>query len=249
MRTPVSWIEKVVGVFVLIVIGVVIAAGALKAKSSGLFGEDEDHVLYAWIDGAHGLSKGSSVVFADTDVGTVSDLQLLGPGEAPKGKKEGLAPQPDPAHFVLVEMRVKGEYSKFLFEGVTASLNKQLVGGAKLELKTPTLTAEVVARPKIPNPSMIDLKAPRSAVDDVMENAPELVASVKRTLAEVEVLMGNLREASSTVPEIARKADDAVGDVDRTIEGVQKLPLLNSRVPPKPRVESEHEAVPRGAQP
>lgn len=249
MRTPISWVEKVVGVFVLIVVGVIVAAVALKAKTSDLFGPEKDHVLYAYLDSAHGIQKGSSVVFADTDVGSVTDLQLLTPGECPQGKKEGLAPPPDPAHFVFVEMRVKDEYAKFLFEGVTAQLAKPLLGGTKLQLVTPTLTAEVITRPRIPNPSMIELRTQKGALDDVMANVPELVSSVKRTLAELEVFMGNLREASSSVPALVRNTDDAVGDIDRTVQGIQKLPLLDSRVPDKPVIESEHEAVPRGGQP
>src|SRR5688500_12399803 len=110
MRTPVSWVEKVVGVFVIAVVGIVGAAAFLKAQASGLFGGREAHVLYAYLDGTYGLKEGAPVSFADAEIGAVTDVQLLGPRELPR-EKEDVPPPPDPTRFVFVEMRIQGEYA------------------------------------------------------------------------------------------------------------------------------------------
>jgi ABC-type transporter Mla subunit MlaD len=91
-----------------------------------------------------------------------------------------------------------------------------------------------------------DLRGTVKKADATLDPLPGILASVRRSLADVEVIVENVRTASGGFPEIARKTDRALAETNRTIEAAQRSFLLRGNLPERPAVRSEAEALPRG---
>src|SRR5262245_30378537 len=97
MRTPITWIEKVTGFFVLLIIALLVAALFVTAQRHNVFGFYEAHEVDLYLKTGYGLKKGSPVVLADVEVGVVNDLYL-----------DARTPYPD--RQVKAELRIEGRF-------------------------------------------------------------------------------------------------------------------------------------------
>jgi phospholipid/cholesterol/gamma-HCH transport system substrate-binding protein len=352
MRTPITWIEKVTGLFVLLIITLLITALFVTAQKHNVFGWYESHTCVIHLASGSGLKLGSPVKIADVDVGVVNDIHLEHFTLDPKRK-------------VKVELRIEGDFWPALVtttaRGPVGVVESELLGAAIVVLVPPTLTAaqeaeiQEISRSKIKrkNPYILsngaeiqvtvpptlkdqidavkkdveqlkdeavvtlkdvqrtvenvriltdglvagkgvagrvlrddkmaqdvadtvaEIRGPviadiRAAIENVrkatepvaaatanakettekvnraMDDLPRILASLERTLADVEATVANVREASGGFPEAVRKTDRALAEANRTIEGVERLPVLRSYMPEAKPVVAEHEALPRG---
>lgn len=183
MRTPVTWIEKVTGLFVLVVLGLLVAGLFVTAQKHNVFGLYESHVLYAYLKGGYELKKGSPVRFADIEAGVVNDLYPV-----------ELSPYPD--RKVKLELRIEGKFTKFIPEGTKAKIDRQIVGGTRIDLIPPTMTANMPEPPPLPNKAVVEVEVPQSLMEKVA-SLKEDVATIKEevvaTLRTVQKIVDNVK--------------------------------------------------------
>lgn len=335
MRTPLTWIEKVVGVFVVFILALLVAALFVTARRHNVFQLRQPFEVYTFLEHGYGLKNGAPVKINDVEAGVVTAVTLVTPKER------------DPKFFdrsVRVTIRVDGDFPNFLSANTKARVVREILGGAHVELVSQTrdlvraklergafLESELppsiqeqleevldrlkgdveavkedviktlkdlqgiianirastdaivaghgIAGRAIHDPKMADDIAAsiagardviaelrsvaanaraasdpvpaatadaRELVKDLRARLPEVIGSVERTLADVEVLVRNLKAASSGLPEVVRKADRGLEETNRTIEAAQRTFLIRGNLPERPAPVTEAEALPRG---
>lgn len=77
-------------------------------------------------------------------------------------------------------------------------------------------------------------------VDHALDDVPKLLATTERTMALAEQLVIELRQATRTAPELARKVDVSVEEATRLVEAAQRNFLLRGALPERvtPRTET-----------
>lgn len=181
MRTPITRIEKVTGVFVLLVLGVTVAALFVSAQRHGVFGYSESRVIHVLLEEGYGLKKGSPVMLRNMEVGVVNDLYMLDPS-------------PHPDRPVRVDLRIEGKHWKFVYRGTTARIDRQLIGGTKVELVQPTGTAYALLPP---------LKHGDEVEPEILESVMEKVEVLKRDVQEIKgEVVQTLKNVQKTIENI-----------------------------------------------
>jgi ABC-type transporter Mla subunit MlaD len=78
-----------------------------------------------------------------------------------------------------------------------------------------------------------------------LEALPALVADLVRTIGQVRELLATVRSAAAYAPEVARKADSSLEEMQRLIEALQKNFLVRGTMSAKPAPRTESISRPR----
>ncbi len=221
MRTPITWIEKVTGVFVLIIFGVLCVGLFVTAQKHNVFGFTESHYVTVYLKEGFGLKKGSPVVLSDVDVGVVDDLKLV-----------KVSPHPD--RRVKCDLRIEGDFWPFVERGMKAKIDRQLIGGTRVELMVPTATALSRHLPPLANGDELDPEVPDSVMEkiealkrDIQEVKGEVVSTlqnVQKTIENVRLITDGLATGKGLAgrflqdEKMSQDVASAVGELRSTIE-------------------------------
>ena len=144
---------------------------------------------------ADGVAPGVPVVFSGTEIGRVTTLGLNDSGG------------------IIIRAEFLGRNAKWLKENSTFTLDKPIVGGAKIRVDSPDLKA-----PELPdNATMLLLTS------DVSKEIPALVERVKAILANVEYLTRKDGELNATLANAKTVTGHMTGEYGM-LEGVLGSP-------------------------
>jgi len=182
-----------VGLFALasLLLGVAFVGYLLHARG---FFEDTFHLQLA-ASSADGVAPGVPIVFSGIEIGRVTTLGLNDSGG------------------IVIRAEFLGRNAKWLKENSTFTLDKPLVGGAKIRVESPDLNA-----PALPDNSTMLLLS-----SDVSKEIPLLVERVKSILANVEHLTRKDGEINATLANVKTLTGRMTGEYGM-LEGVLGSP-------------------------
>jgi len=182
-----------VGLFALasLLLGVAFVGYLLHARG---FFEDTFHLQLA-ASSADGVAPGVPIVFSGIEIGRVTTLGLNDSGG------------------IVIRAEFLGRNAKWLKENSTFTLDKPLVGGAKIRVESPDLNA-----PALPDNSTMLLLS-----SDVSKEIPLLVERVKTILANVERLTRKDGEINATLANVKTLTGRMTGEYGM-LEGVLGSP-------------------------
>jgi phospholipid/cholesterol/gamma-HCH transport system substrate-binding protein len=182
-----------VGLFALasLLLGVAFVGYLLHARG---FFEDTFHLQLA-ASSADGVAPGVPIVFSGIEIGRVTTLGLNDSGG------------------IVIRAEFLGRNAKWLKETSTFTLDKPLVGGAKIRVESPDLNA-----PALPDNSTMLLLS-----SDVSKEIPLLVERVKTILANVEHLTRKDGEINATLANVKTLTGRMTGEYGM-LEGVLGSP-------------------------
>ena len=178
-----------VGLFaaVSLLLGAAFLAYLLYARG---FFEETYHLRLA-AGSADGVSPGVPVVFAGIEIGRVTTLGLNDNGG------------------IIIHAEFLERNARWLKENSTFTLDKPLVGGAKIRVESPDLNA-----PALPDNSTMLL-----LTSDISKEIPGLVERVKAILANVEHLTREDGEINATLANVKTVTGRMTGD-NGMLEGI-----------------------------
>jgi len=182
-----------VGLFALtsLLLGVAFVGYLLHARG---FFEDTFHLQLA-ASSADGVAPGVPIVFSGIEIGRVTTLGLNDSGG------------------IVIRAEFLGRNAKWLKENSTFTLDKPLVGGAKIRVDSPDLNA-----PALPDNSTMLL-----LTSDVSKEIPLLVERVKSILDNVEHLTRKDGEINATLANVKTLTGRMTGEYGM-LEGILGSP-------------------------
>lgn len=129
MRTPLTWIEKVVGVFVVAVLALLATTLFVTAQKHNVFNLRQPYEIKMFLKAGYGLKTGSPVKIQEVDAGVVTTVKLSHESERDQHVE----------HFdrnVLVILRLNGDFPDFLSVSTTAIVKQNPLSGSSIELQT-----------------------------------------------------------------------------------------------------------------
>jgi len=144
---------------------------------------------------ADGVAPGVPLVFSGIEIGRVSTLGLNDSGG------------------IVIRVELLARNAKWLFESSTFTLDKPIVGGAKIRVDSPNFNA-----PALPENSTMLL-----LISDVSQEIPVLVERVKAILANVEHLTRKDGEVNDTLANLKTLTGRMTGEYGM-LEGVLGSP-------------------------
>jgi phospholipid/cholesterol/gamma-HCH transport system substrate-binding protein len=158
------------------------------------FFEDTFHLQLA-ASSADGVAPGVPIVFSGIQIGSVTTLGLNDSGG------------------IIIRAEFLERHAKWLKENSTFTLDKPLVGGAKIRVESPDLNA-----PALPDNSTMLL-----VTSDISKEIPVLVERVKAILANVEHLTRKDGEINATLANVQTVTGRMTGEYG-VLEGVLGSP-------------------------
>lgn len=162
---------------------VLAAAFVLYLLHARGFFEDTFHVQLA-ASSADGVAPGVPIVFSGIEIGRVASLGLNDNGG------------------IIIRAEFLGRNAKWLKENSTFTLDKPIVGGAKIRVDSPDLDA-----PPLPDNATMLL-----VTSDISKEIPVLVERVKAILANVEHLTRKDGEINTTLANVETMTERMTGD-------------------------------------
>lgn len=162
---------------------VLAAAFVLYLLHARGFFEDTFHVQLA-ASSADGVAPGVPVVFSGIEIGRVASLSLNDNGG------------------IIIRTEFLGRNARWLKENSTFTLDKPIVGGAKIRVDSPDLDAA----PLPDNATML------LVTSDISKEIPVLVERVKAILANVEHLTRKDGEINTTLANVETMTERMTGD-------------------------------------
>lgn len=178
-----------VGVFVITVLVLALGFLVYVLHARGFF-EQRQHLQLAAVS-AEGISPGMPVTFSGMPIGQVTSVNL------------------NEAGGIVIKAEISQDGAKWLRTDSSFTLDKPLVGGAKIKVSSPNL-----ASPKLPDRATVLLQ-----VSDPTQEIPVLIERVKNILANVEHITrqdGELNGALVNVKTITGRMSGKYG----VLEGV-----------------------------
>ena len=172
-------------------LGAVFVVYMLHAR--GFF--EDTYRLQLAASSADGVAPGVPLVFSGIEIGRVSTLGLNDSGG------------------IIIRAELLARNAKWLKESSTFTLDKPIVGGAKIRVDSPDLDA-----PALPENSTMLL-----LVSDVTKEIPVLVERVKEILANVEHLTRKDGEVNGTLANLKTLTERMAGE-NGMLEGILGSP-------------------------
>ncbi|MGH7209768.1 MAG: MlaD family protein [Nitrospiraceae bacterium] len=244
-----SRIAQIVGMFVLVALLGLVAAGIFKAKAEHVF--EEEYRLHAMVKHSHGLGPGAEVLVSGIQIGKVDAVEFTEDGTInvtllllrkyqDKVRDDSVASVTSSGLFVgqpQVEIAMGSRSKSILYDGATIHTVEprdlaELVTEVKpvLEsvlqtlLRVDEITKDVHARLQTAGQAVVQVEQATRALPEVMASIQRAVGSVDRTTAALPELTDSVKKTLATV-------EGATGDVRAA---TRKLPGL---------VESAQDAV------
>ncbi len=161
-----------VGLFAVASLVLALAFIIYLLHARGFF--EPTHRLQLAAASADGVAPGVPLVFSGIEIGTVASLEL------------------DDAGGIVIYTELLSRNAKWLRQTSTFTLDKPLVGGAKIRIDTPDLSA-----PVLPDNATMLLQT-----SDISKELPVLVERVKAILANVEHLTRKGGEINTTLANV-----------------------------------------------
>jgi ABC-type transporter Mla subunit MlaD len=193
VRTPLTWIEKVVGAFVLVIFFILGATLFVTAQRHNVFNLRKPFEIFTFTAEGYGLKNGAPVKILDVEAGVVTDVRLV---------REAERDQDDPAHFarmVRVSMRIDNDQAELLSVSTTAVIERPPIGGSFVTLVTDPRYL-VVGR--LPNGAKIDSSVPPSLLEKVAtikDDVAKVKDNVVETLQNLQTIIANVKVTTDDI--------------------------------------------------
>jgi len=219
VRPPViKHLELKVGLLLAFTLILLLAFAAYALYARGAFERSQTLVLIT--DNAEGVSVGMSLTFSGFPVGQVKRIALTDAGRA------------------RIEINIPVKDARWLREDSLFTLEKSLVGGAKIRAHTGNLDGpplpDGAEREIYVGDAMEDITAIIQRVRGITENIERMTAtdaSLNQSLAHVSTITGRMAGEYGVVgglmgqPENARKVVDAVSEANALLKSLQGVSL------------------------
>ncbi len=190
MKTPLTWIEKVVGIFVVVILALFVAALFATARRHDLFQLTKPFEIHAFLKQGYDLQVGAPVVLNGVSAGAVTAVRLVSEAER------------DPRFFdrmVRVTIRVEREFTDFLSPKTTALVERPPIGSPRIVLQSdpkhrvhgrlePGAYIEASSEESLAE----KLAAIRGDVEAVKED-------VLKTLRDLQAIIANVKQSTDAI--------------------------------------------------
>lgn len=192
MRTPLTWIEKTVGLFVVLILALLATALFFTARRHSMFQLRKPFEIFTFLDTGRGLKTGAPVKINEVEAGVVTAVEIV-----PEGKR-------DPKHFdkmVRVTIRVESEYPQFLSRKTRAIVKPPVpaVEPAHIVLESDPRDR---ASGRLDAGAVIDAEVEPS-IFEKLAGIKEDVAAVKddvlKTLRDIQGIIANVKESTDAI--------------------------------------------------
>ncbi len=186
MTTPLTWIEKVVGVFVTLILALLAAALFVTAQRRQLFEFEKPLVVKTIVDRGYELKPGASVLINEVEAGSVSDVALADDGR------------------VILTIRVEGRFKQHVGKparevgdarGSAVIVDRPPIGSPKINI-TAAHPEERYSLKSFPDEVYLDATVPPSVLDKlagVKDDIGAVKDQVISTLEDVKAIIENVR--------------------------------------------------------
>src|SRR2546425_1043972 len=205
-------IAQIVGMFVLVPLLGLLAAGIFKAEAEHVF--EEKYRLHAMVHHSHGLGPGAAMLVSGIPIGKVDAVEFTEDGT------------------IDVTLLLLRKYQDKVREDSEASVTSSglFVGQPQVEIAGQVL-AEIEQSARALPEVMASIQRAVGSVERTTTALPELTDSVRKTLATVEGATGDVRAATRRLPGLVEAAQEAVNNVKSTtqsLKGISKdlLPIV-----------------------
>jgi ABC-type transporter Mla subunit MlaD len=239
VRTPLSWMEKVVGLFVVFIGGLFVLALFVTAQRQNVFNLRQPFEVYTFLDEGYELVSGAKVKISNIEAGIVTDVRLVSEKER------------DPNHFdrmVRVTIRVEGDNPNFLSYRTIARIKRKPIGGTEVELVSETkdlVVAKLKPKTNIESDVPPDLFEQLAGIKTDVEAVKD---DVLKTLRDLQGIIANVRATTDAIVGRAihdpKMADDIAASIAGAREVVAELKAVaaNARSASEPIPEATAEA-------
>lgn len=191
-----------VGIFIISVLALALGFAVYVMHARGFF-EQQQHLELA-ASSAEGISPGMSISFSGMPIGQVTGVKLSEAGG------------------IVIQAEISQDGAKWVRTDSTFTLDKPIVGGAKIKVNSPNLTS-----PKLPDRATVLL-----LTSDPTQEIPVLIERVKNILANVEHITrkdGELSGTLSNTQNITKRMTGKYGVLEGVLGSEENArPLINS---------------------
>lgn len=191
-----------VGIFIISVLALALGFAVYVMHARGFF-EQQQHLELA-AGSAEGISPGMSISFSGMPIGQVTGVELSEAGG------------------IVIQAEISQDGAKWVRADSTFTLDKPIVGGAKIKVNSPNLTS-----PKLPDHATVLL-----LTSDPTQEIPVLIERVKNILANVEHITrkdGELSGTLSNTQNITKRMTGKYGVLEGVLGSEENArPLINS---------------------
>lgn len=199
---PINKIELKVGLFVVITTLLVFSSALYIAYSKGFFSNEQAYTLS--IKSGQEIAEGMPVFFSGFKIGKVEKLEL---------NDQGL---------VLVKISIPDQHVKWIRTSSIFSVNKPLIGAAKLVVSTPDLSSPALSPRNIREIFIVDdINETIKKLDPILENVNKVVANIEGITGKlsekksiIEMAVGN-PESTRSIHDSIKKANDLLSKIDK----------------------------------
>jgi ABC-type transporter Mla subunit MlaD len=195
VRTPLTWIEKVVGFFVVLIFALLALTIFATAQKHNVFDVRTPYEIKTFLHFGYGLKVGSDVKIQDVEAGVVTVAKLAHEHERDKHSE----------HFdrnVIVVIRLDPDFADFLSVSTTAIVKQPPIGGSYIELQTNPDWARYGKLFDKSHKAEVDAEAEDSLFSKLAKIKDD-VASVKDkvidTLDNLAAIIENLRKMTEAI--------------------------------------------------
>lgn len=192
MTTPLTWMEKVVGLFVLLIVLLLSAALFVTAQRRRIFEFEKPLVVKTIVERGYELKPGAPVLINEVEAGSVSDVALADDGR------------------VILTIRVEGRFKQHVGKparevgdarGSAVIVDRPPIGSPKINIIS-AHPEERFPLEKFPEEVYLDATVPPSVIDKfagVTDDIGAVKNQVIKTLEDVAAIIENIRATTEPI--------------------------------------------------
>ena len=182
-------IELKVGLFVVITTVLILFSIGYIAYSKGFFSSEKGYTLLS--KSGEDIDEGMPLFFSGFNIGRVEKLEL---------NDQGL---------VLVKIKIPEKHLKWIRMSSVFSINKPLIGAAKLIVTTKDFNSPPLADPHIPEIIRID------DINETIKRVQPTLERVDKVVAHIETITANIADPHGNVNKILKNAETMTSNLSK----------------------------------
>lgn len=193
--------ERLVGLFILLALGIIMAMIIVRGKASNLF---EERISYhAYLNNAQGISTDSVITISGIEVGNVESIDIT------------------PENRIHVGFFVYKKYQKLLREDSTGALSKlSLLGNVLLSNTVLTIKAGSPELPILKDGSVVPFEEPKT-IDVLIAEFTPILDNVKKIVEDMSAVIASIDPdiIESTTTDLVESMDNIRSATDHMADG------------------------------
>lgn len=211
MRTPLTWVEKIVGLFIVLTFVVLGAALFISAQRRGVFSAWRSFLVV--LERGHNIKKGSPIFIQDVEAGAVADVTIervktLVDRFGVEKLEKRLPGIKDLHSVVVVTCEIEERFADDVSEATsTCTIDKPLIGPTRIDIAAGEPSDTVPPPPTLRQAKgkelpIFNVETPPSILEKLQDvDLEEIQGRVVAALEKIEETIGNVRDATEAMAE------------------------------------------------